>query len=77
MNAHVDFDRHERKATLQMVAQRMVATQSDTSWMDVVGGCDDCSTIPFDAVAAGRTRSLELDGDRLVMRDDSFGSILD
>ncbi len=77
MNAHVDFDRPERKATLQMVARRMVATQSDTSWMDVVGSCDDCSTVPFDVVAAGRTRTLALDGDHLVMRDDSFGSILD
>ncbi len=77
MNAHVDFNRPERKATLQMVAQRMVATQAATCWMDVVGGCDDCSTVPFDAVAAGRTRTLALDGDRLVMRDDGFGSILD
>ncbi len=77
MNAHVDFDRHERKATLKMVAQRIVQTQTNTSWLDAVGGCDDCSTVPFDVVAAGRTRTLGLDGDQLVMRDTSFGSILD
>jgi hypothetical protein len=77
MNAHVDFNRHERKATRQMVAQRMVQTQAETSWMEVVGGCDDCSTVPFDVVAAGRTRTLGVENDRLVMRDDGFGSLLD
>jgi len=76
MNAHVDFESHEQNATLRMVARHMIKQQEPTSWMDTVGGCDDCSTVPFDAVAAGRTRTLVLEGDRLAMRECAYGSIL-
>ena len=76
MNAQLGFQTQDQATQRQMVVRHMVNRQTDLSWMDVVGGCDDCSTVPFDAAAAGRTRTLVLDGDRLVMRDDRFGSIL-
>ena len=76
MNAQLGFQTQDHPTQSQMVVRHMVNRQTDLSWMDVVGGCDDCSTVPFDAAAAGRTRTLVLDGDRLVMRDDRFGSIL-
>lgn len=77
MNAHVDFRPQDQDTALHMVAARMVEAQTTGSWIDSVGGCDDCSTVPFDATAAGRNRTLVLEGDRLVMRDAAYGSILD
>ncbi|WP_411889090.1 hypothetical protein [Yoonia sp. SDW83-1] len=76
MNAHIAFKTQDQATQRKMVVRHMLNRQADLSWMDAVGACDDCSTVPFDATAAGRTRRLELDGDRLVMRDTSYGSIL-
>ena len=76
MTAHISLKTQDEPSHRQMVARHMLARQKDLSWLDVVGGCDDCSTVPFDAAAAGRTRSLVLHGDRLVMRDDHSGAIL-
>ena len=76
MNAHVGFKTNDQTIQRQMVVRKMITQQSNTAWMDAVGGCDDCSTVPFDVTAAGRTRSLVQEDDRLIMRDDRFGSIL-
>ena len=74
MNAHVDLKSLEKTASVDMVARHMVKQQATSSWLDVVGGCDDCSTVPFDAAAAGRTRTLTQEDGRLMMREAGFGS---
>lgn len=76
MNAIVDFEKLDRASTLTRVGNHIAAQQKQVHWTDVIGGCDDCSTVPFDATAAGRTKTMVLDTDVLVMRDAPFGSIL-
>jgi len=76
MNAFVDLEQLDRKSTLAQVGSHIVAQQKPAHWTDVIGGCDDCSTVPYDVVAAGRTKTMVLENNQLVMREASFGSIL-
>ena len=69
MNAHVNINAVEQQAQKRMVARHIVQRQSLGIWADLVGGCDDCSTVPVDATAAGRRRQLVIQNDRLVMKD--------
>lgn len=69
MNAHVNITAHDQHAQTRMVARHIVQRQSRGTWADLVGACDDCSTVPVDAAAAGRRRHLVIENDRLVMKD--------
>ncbi|MEJ6402842.1 hypothetical protein [Yoonia sp. 2307UL14-13] len=69
MNAHANIAAHDAQTQTRMVARHIVQRQSTGTWVDLVGACDDCSTVPADAAAAGRRRNLVIEDDRLVMKD--------